>query len=117
MALRKISNAKRGTPIFVIIDGRKVRAFEGETIASVLLVEGVRTFNRSVSSKPRGPYCGIGVCFECLVRIECPSTEMPLTPSRWARACMTPIQAGMAIKTGFRAAEYPLIHGPTNESR
>jgi len=48
------------------IDGEKIPAYEGETIATALLAAGKRIFCVSNTKKePRGMYCGIGVCMGC----------------------------------------------------
>ncbi len=82
---------QRGPQITVTIDGQPVAAFAGETIAAVLLAEGRRRFRHTLKdSAPRGLFCGMGVCFECLVTVN---GEPNL------RACLTPVTDGMAIET------------------
>jgi predicted molibdopterin-dependent oxidoreductase YjgC len=44
----------------------------------------------SRTSLARGVYCGMGVCFDCLVEIDG-------RPN--LRACMTPVTDGMAVRT------------------
>ena len=52
---------KRDKKFEIEVDGEKVVAFEGETIASVLIAAGRRTFGRTTKrNHPRGMYCGIG---------------------------------------------------------
>ena len=83
---------RRGQPVVVYVDGRSVTAFAGETIAAVLLAEGVRAFRRtSRTGEPRSIFCGIGLCYDCLVTVND-------TPN--VRACLTPVAEGMVIKTG-----------------
>jgi len=78
--------------IMVQIDGRLVAAHAGETVASVLLAEGFRAFRRTPGRhEPRGVFCGIGVCYECLVTVN----DAPNT-----RACVTVVTPGMVIETG-----------------
>ena len=52
-------------------NGREVSGHTGDTVASALLAIGMRA-NRThpVTNEPRGPYCMMGVCFECLVEID-----------------------------------------------
>ncbi len=81
----------RGKPVPVTVNGSAVEAFEGETVATVLYAAGLVALRRSArSSEPRGVYCGMGVCFECLVTID---------GAHAVRACLTPVKAGMAIET------------------
>lgn len=83
---------QRGEPITVRVDGRSVVAFAGETIAALLLAEGIRVFRHTAKrSDPRSVYCGIGVCYECLVTVDGVAN---------VRACMTTLTPGMAIETG-----------------
>lgn len=87
----KLPSIQRGNPLVIYIDGRTVTAFEGETIAAVLLAEGVRVFRRTPKTdEPRGLFCGMGICYDCLVTVND-------TPN--VRACLMPIAEGMVIKT------------------
>ncbi|MBF0280121.1 MAG: (2Fe-2S)-binding protein [SAR324 cluster bacterium] len=46
-------------------------AYEGETIAAVLIAGGRRIFNRSPKiNRNRGIYCGIGLCYECVMVVD-----------------------------------------------
>ena len=78
------------------VNGTTVTAYAGETIATLLLAEGISTFNLSRTGEPRGPYCNMGTCFECQVRIADPGSSI----FRWVRACMCPVETGMTITTG-----------------
>lgn len=81
----------RGAPIRVTVDGQPAQAFLGETVATVLLAEGIRVFSHDADGRPRGLNCGIGICYECAVTVDG-------NPN--VRACVTPVAAGMAIETG-----------------
>jgi D-hydroxyproline dehydrogenase subunit gamma len=91
---RHLPVIERGAPVDITVDHRGVTAYLGETVASVLLAEGIRAFRRDVDGRPRGMYCGIGICYECLVTVD----GMPNV-----RACVTPVAAGMVIETGASA--------------
>ncbi len=82
---------ERGPCVGVLVDGRIVTAYLGETIAAVLLAEGIRAFRRDASGSPHGLSCGMGICYECLVTVD---------GEAGVRACVTPITAGMKIETG-----------------
>jgi len=73
------------------VDGRELRVLAGRTLAAALLEAGVTTFRRSASGEPRGPVCGMGICFECRVTIDG-------VPDR--RACLEPLRDGMEVVTG-----------------
>lgn len=98
MARRISGNVERGEVVALTIDGRTVLAYAGETVAAVLLAEEVTAFHRTRSGQPRGPYCNMGTCFECQVRVSAAG----LNETRWRRACMCPVTDGMTVVTGTR---------------
>ncbi len=80
----------RGARVAIEIDGAPAEAFLGETVATALLAAGRRAFRRTDRrGAPRGLYCAIGLCFDCLVRVD----------GRRVRACQTPVAAGMRVTT------------------
>jgi predicted molibdopterin-dependent oxidoreductase YjgC len=89
---RRVGPLGARQPLRVKVDGESVSAFAGESVATVLLASGCRTFRHSDRNHaPRGLFCGMGVCFDCLVTID--GVEN-------VRACMTPVEDGMTIETG-----------------
>jgi sarcosine oxidase subunit alpha len=75
----------------ISVDGKVIEAYEGETIASALLLAGIRTLRLSPKLRePRGLYCGMGVCYDCLVTVD---------GMHAIRACLTPVADGMQIET------------------
>ena len=96
MAQRITINVEREGRIGLTLNGAPVTAHAGETIATVLLVVGISTFNVTRTGQPRGPYCNMGTCFECQVRVADPGSSV----FHWRRACMHPVEAGMTITTG-----------------
>ncbi len=58
----------RSTPVEFEFNGRHVRAFRGDTVASALYADGTRIFSRSFKyHRPRGLLCCSGNCPNCLV--------------------------------------------------
>jgi aerobic-type carbon monoxide dehydrogenase small subunit (CoxS/CutS family) len=94
---RRLGRPASRQPLTVEVDGEPVPAFAGESVATVLLALGRRTFRHNEHGAPRGLYCGMGVCFDCLVTVD--GVEN-------VRACMTPVVEGMVIAT---------TGGPDNE--
>jgi len=78
----------RGREVAITVDGRPLRAFEGESVAAALIAAGEPATRRTPGGAPRGVYCGMGVCFECLVVVD----GVPNT-----RACMTWVREGMEV--------------------
>ena len=73
-------------------DGRPITAPDGSSIGAALWAAGVRQLRRSrVLGRPRGMYCGIGQCFDCLVRVN----DGPVV-----RACTTIVTEGDAVTGG-----------------
>ncbi|MCX8453667.1 sarcosine oxidase subunit alpha [Paenarthrobacter ureafaciens] len=64
-------------------DGTTYRGRQGDSIASALLANGVRTLRYSNrDGEPRGIYCGIGHCFECRMTVNgVPSIRACITPA------------------------------------
>lgn len=84
--------AGRGERFEIEVDGAPLPAFPGETVATVLIAAGRRGFRRTGrAGMLRGVFCGIGLCFDCLVRVE---------DGRWVRACQTMAAPGLRIRTG-----------------
>lgn len=78
------------TDIDVEIDGKALRVPAGTTVAAAVLRTGVDGLRRSVSGEPRGPLCGMGICFECRVTVN---------GSAHARSCQIVCREGMRIRT------------------
>lgn len=58
-------------PVTITVDGVPVSGQAGQTIAGVLLGSGRLSWRRSPrTGRPRGVFCGIGVCFDCLVTVN-----------------------------------------------
>lgn len=59
------------TTVTVTVDGRAVTGRAGQSLAGLLLDDGQRSWRTtSAQSAPRGVFCGIGVCFDCLVEVN-----------------------------------------------
>jgi len=68
--------------------GEELLLRNGGNLAAELLAAGVRNFRQTpVSGAPRGPFCMMGACFDCLVDIGGVTRQ----------ACMTEVTEGMDI--------------------
>jgi len=75
----------------LIIDGEPLPFVEGQTVAAALVAAGRLSWRTSrVGRRPRGVFCGIGVCFDCLVTIDGAGGQ---------RACLVPARPGMTVTT------------------
>jgi predicted molibdopterin-dependent oxidoreductase YjgC len=87
----------RGAALRFTFDGTHVDAFDGETIGAALLAAGTRALRVTrVSGAPRGLFCGIGACHDCLVTIVGSGTGAGTGP---VRACLTPVTDGAEVRT------------------
>ncbi len=73
------------------VDGRPVRVAVGSTVAAAVMQAGQVGFRRSVTGEPRGPLCGMGICFECRVSID---------GREHCRSCQIVCRDGMDVTTG-----------------
>jgi len=74
-----------------LFDGRPTRYVEGQSIGAALTAAGVRSWRTTrFGGRPRGLFCGIGVCFDCLVTVDGRPNE---------RACLVPVREGMRVTT------------------
>ena len=82
---------RRGAPLLIYFEGLEIPAHEGESVAAALLASGIRTLRHAErDGAPRGLFCGMGICFECRMMIDG-------RPN--LRACMTPVRAGMRVRS------------------
>jgi predicted molibdopterin-dependent oxidoreductase YjgC len=72
-------------------DGVAVHAQRGQTVAGALLADGVISWRVTRSGgRPRGLFCGIGACFDCLVDVN---------DDLAVRACLVPVDNGDRVRT------------------
>lgn len=80
------------TPVLVrvSVDGCPVVVPAGASVAAAI-ARVTQIFGRGPGGRERAPLCGMGVCFECRVRIDGADHQ---------RACMTIVREGMCVQTG-----------------
>lgn len=72
------------------VNGQSVRVPKGASVAVAVLMAGHTGFRRSVKGEPRGPLCGMGICFECRLTID---------GHAHARSCQIEVRDGMLVET------------------
>ena len=78
-------------PLTITVDGVPVDGTPGQTLAGMLLAARRRSWRTtSVAAAPRGVFCGIGVCFDCLVTVN---------GLRDVRACLRRAADGDVVET------------------
>ncbi len=91
VARRITTGVERGPQLQIEVDGEPVTAYEGETIAAALAASGRRALRHTArNDAPRGIFCGMGVCFDCMMVVN----GVPNV-----RTCVTRVEAGMKVET------------------
>lgn len=86
------SNAKG---ITLTIEGNKITAPAGSSVAAAMLTAGFDHFRTTpVSGARRAPFCMMGTCFDCLVEIDGVPNQ---------QACQTTVRQGMRVKLQYDA--------------
>jgi aerobic-type carbon monoxide dehydrogenase small subunit (CoxS/CutS family) len=72
-------------------DGENITAITGQSVAAALLAANQRALRKTrFNNNERGVFCGIGVCFDCLVVIDGITNQ---------RACLIEARPGMKVQT------------------
>jgi predicted molibdopterin-dependent oxidoreductase YjgC len=76
-------------------------AREGQSVAAALLASGRKTLRiTSRGAQPRGLFCGMGICFDCLVHIDGRPNQ---------RACQILVTEGMRVLTQQGAGVWEVL--------
>ncbi len=85
--LRPANSARR---VAFFFDGEALEGFEGEPVSSTLIACGRHIFSRHArDGAPQGIFCANGQCSQCTMLID----GIP------KKACMTPLAAGMDVRS------------------
>jgi hypothetical protein len=74
----------------LLVDRHAIEFHAFDTIASCLMRAGILALRSSLQGEPRGVFCGIGVCNDCLVTVDG-------QPNR--RACQVEATPGLVVLT------------------
>ena len=78
-------------PITISVDDAQLAAEPGTTVAGAMIAHGITAWRSTrKNERPRGLFCGIGACFDCLVTIDSVPNQ---------RACMVRVCEGQQIDT------------------
>ena len=122
----RMPGSERGRSVCFEIDGQTVTAYVGETVATALNASGRLALRRSARrDAPRGVFCNMGICYECLVYFDGYRDDSPggsprgptdgdadgnadgdadgnadgNAAGRAVRACTTLVEEGMRLRT------------------
>lgn len=74
----------------LVFEGETITARRGDSVAAAILAAGhLTTRTTPVSGAPRGPFCMMGMCFECLLEIDGQANR---------QSCLFEVQEGMSVR-------------------
>ncbi|MGA2115537.1 MAG: (2Fe-2S)-binding protein [Bryobacteraceae bacterium] len=79
-----------GDAVTLRVNGKPVTVPAGAMLSTAIAAAGLDLFRRSAAGQPRGPLCGMGICFECRVTVG---------GRQHVRSCQTVCAAGMQVHT------------------
>lgn len=81
----------KGSRVLFTYDGVEMEGYEGEPIAMALKAAGIEVHRFTAKRhEPRGIFCAIGRCTDCVMVVDGKPN---------VRTCMTPLVAGMDVRT------------------
>ncbi len=79
--------------ISFIFNGEKFSGAQGQSVAAALIANGQRELRRTrFGEEPRSIFCGIGICFDCVVTINGVANQ---------RACLIEISSDMKVESSL----------------
>lgn len=79
--------------ISFFFNGEKFTGVQGQSVAAALIAQGQRDLRRTrFGEEPRSIFCGIGICFDCVVTIDGVANQ---------RACLIEISSGMKVESSL----------------
>ncbi|SFF51606.1 FAD-dependent oxidoreductase [Aureimonas phyllosphaerae] len=90
MPMAPAPSSRVGATATIRFDGRALPAVPGESLAATLIAAGLKAQSIGKDGRPRGHYCGMGVCHECLVVVNGRAGQ---------RACLTRSEDGQDVRS------------------
>ncbi len=88
--MRRLEGVQRDQRLKFFLNGQELYAYQGESVAAALLAEGQTVLRYTPRhGEPRGLFCGMGVCFDCVMTIDGRPNQ---------QACLTLVNEGMRIE-------------------
>ncbi|WP_420391679.1 (2Fe-2S)-binding protein [Acuticoccus sp.] len=76
------------------VDGRPLRCRKGEPVASALIADDIRYLRDSpTGGTPRGAFCMMGACQECVADVD----------GTLRQTCLVPVRDGMRVTLAKRS--------------
>ena len=77
------------TPHTFEFSGTAIPFLPGQTVGAALMAAGIVSWRTTrFEHRPRGLFCGIGICYDCLITVDGVHSE---------RACLVPARDGIVV--------------------
>lgn len=94
-----LGKIEKGELVHFTYDGKDCTGYEGEPIAAALKAAGVMVHRYTRKKhEPRGIFCAIGRCTDCVMVVDGQPN---------VRTCVTPLKAGMDVRTQYGVSDKP----------
>ena len=90
MRVKQADHQVSDPKVEITFNGTPLSALHGETISATLHAHGIQTIRAFRSGQPRGLYCGMGSCFECVVTVD---------GREGVRACLEKVEHGQRVRS------------------
>lgn len=87
-----LGEIKKGRLVQFSMDGKSIKGYEGEPIAAALKAAGIMVHRHTKKDSPRGVFCAIGRCTDCV---------MVVNGKPNIRTCVTSLEEGMVVETQY----------------
>jgi NADPH-dependent 2,4-dienoyl-CoA reductase/sulfur reductase-like enzyme len=77
-----------GKTVGIYFGTKTIETMAGQTVLAALVAAGEMVCRTTPGGAPRGVFCGMGLCQDCILDIDGVPNQ---------RACMTPVRAGMVV--------------------
>lgn len=95
-----LGDMKKKRKVGFIFDGKELQGYEGEPISIALKDAGVMVHRHTEKGSPRGIFCAIGRCTDCVMIVNGKPN---------VRTCVTSLEEGMEVKTQYGVVDKPQI--------
>lgn len=91
---------EKGRLVKFLYNGTELDGYENEPIAVALRAHGVMAHRHTAKGSPRGIFCAIGRCTDCVMIVDGKPN---------IRTCVTPLVEGMEVKTQYGVSDKPPV--------